>query len=85
MDRSYLIRDFQLKVGNGFDQSGYNIFCTLQVFETSDRDILLKKFEKYSVVDEENTWFGPYLKNRFQKVKVGNVFSKPKKVMNDVL
>lgn len=46
----------------------YAVFLDFKrAFETIDRDILIKKLNKYGIRNTENKWFGDYLMNRKQR------------------
>lgn len=55
-----------------------------RAFETIDRTMLIKKLEKYGVVDKAKKWFCSYLSNRCQKVKIGNSLSETEGVVYGV-
>lgn len=62
-----------------------NIICAVfldfkRAFETLDRNILLKKLQKYGFEDKEFQWFKSYLNERTQKTKVDEWISEPKDV-----
>lgn len=48
-----------------------------RAFETIDRDVLLRKLERYGVRGVELKWFSEYLSNRYQTTKFGKSTSSP--------
>lgn len=59
------------------------VFLDLKrAFETLERSLLLKKYEKYGIHDTENRWFQSYLTNRTQRTKIGEHLSN--KIVNDL-
>ena len=51
------------------------LFDLKKAFDTVNREILLKKLEKYGVIGSENAWFASYLCNRRQFCRVNGVSS----------
>lgn len=46
-----------------------------RAFETIDRQLLIKKLERYGIRNEELAWFTDFLTNRLQKTKFGSKVS----------
>ena len=53
-------------------------FLLGESIQYSNHDILLGKLEHYGVRGIANVWFESYLKNRYQKVKIGSTLCKEK-------
>ncbi len=73
---NYVIADWKCEIDNR------NIVLAVFVdfkraFETIDRDVLLKKLERYGVKGVELKWFSDYLSDRHQTTKFGRCKSSP--------
>ena len=55
-----------------------------KAFDTVNLEILLGKFEHYGIRGLSNSWFRSFLTNRYQKVKIGRVFSNKNLITCDV-
>ena len=76
---SLAILDVQAKIIEAIEQK--QIACSVfldfaKAFDTVNHDILLDKLEHYGVKEIANIWFGPYLKDHYQNVKIGSTLKK---------
>ena len=72
------ILDIQAKIIEAFERK--QIACSVfwdfaKTFDTVNHDILLGKLNHYGIRGITNKWFESYLKNWYQKVKIGSTLS----------
>ena len=75
------ILDVHAKITDAIENK--SIACSVfldfaKAFDTVNQDILLGKLNHYGIRGIANMWFESYLKNRYQKVKIGSTFSAEK-------
>ena len=78
---SLAILDVQAKIIEAIEQK--QIACSVfldfaKAFDTVNHNILPGKLEHYGIRGIANVWFESYLKNRYQKVKIGSTLSEEK-------